>query len=108
MSRDVITAVLGFVLLLPALVLVLSGILGLEPAGALVHPVLVMGGLLLALAVNAILLFRVRFGQEEGALIGTVSLRLRGTALNLTALSLSCLLLASVTAYLLVENFQPR
>lgn len=108
MSRDVRMAVLGFALLLPALVLVSSGLLGLEPAGALVHPVLVMGGLLLAFALNAILLFRVRIGQEEGALIGTVSLRLRGTALNLTALSLNCLLLATVTAYVLVENFQPR
>jgi hypothetical protein len=108
MSRDVRMALLGFVLLLPGLVLVSSGLLGLEPVGILVHPVLVMGGLLLAFALNAILLFRVRFGQEEDALIGTVSLRLRGTALNLTALGLSCLLLATVTVYVFVENFQPR
>ena len=108
MRRDVRTAVLGFVLLLPALVLVSSGLLGLEPPSSLVHPVLVMGGLGLAFALNAILLFRVRVGQDEGALIGTVSLRLRGAALNLTALSLTCLLLATVTAYVLVENFPPR
>jgi hypothetical protein len=108
MNRDVRIAVLSFALLLPALVLVSSGVLGLEPAAAVVHPVLVMGGLLVAFALNAIRLFGVRFGQEQGALIGTVSLRLRGAALNLTALSLSCLLLATITAYLFVENFQPR
>jgi hypothetical protein len=108
MSRNARVAVTGFALLLPAVVLVSSGLLGLEPAGALVHPVLVMGGLLLALALNAVLLFRIRLGQEEGALVGSLSLRLRGTRLNLTALSLGCLLLATITAYLLVENFQPR
>ncbi len=33
---------------------------------------------------------------------------LRGTALNLMALSLSGLLMATIAAYLFVENFQPR
>ena len=108
MNRDVRVAVLGFALLLPALVLVSTGLLHLERPDALVHPMLVMGGLLLALGLNALPVFRIRFDHEEGALIGTVSLRLRGTVLNLTALSLSCLLLATITAYLLVENFQPR
>ena len=108
MSRDVRVAVLGLVLLLPALVLVSSGLLGLERPDALVHPVLVMGGLLLALALNALPVFRVRFGHEEGALVGTVSLRLRGAVLNLTALSLGCFLFATLTAYLFVENFRPR
>ncbi|MFY9550707.1 MAG: hypothetical protein WAU32_06110, partial [Thermoanaerobaculia bacterium] len=108
MSRDVRVAVLGFLLLLPALVLVSSGLLGLERPDALVHPILVMGGLFLALALNALPVFRVRFGHEEGALVGTASLRLRGTVLNLTALSLSGLLLATIMAYLFVENFQPR
>jgi len=108
MSRDLRVAVLGLVFLLPALVLVSSGLLGFERADALVHPILVMGGLLLAFALNALLLFRVRLGHEEDALVGTVSLRLRGTALNLGTLGLSCLLLAAITAYVLVENFQPR
>ena len=108
MNRDVRAAVLGLLLLLPALVLVSAGLLGLEPPGALVHPVLVMGGLLLAFALNVLPVLRVRFGHEEGVLVSTVSLRLRRTVLNLTALSLSCLLLATITVYLFVENFQPR
>lgn len=108
MNRDARMAVLGLLLLLPALVLVSTGLLDLERPDVLVHPVLVMGGLLLAFALNALPLLRVRFGYEEGALVGTLSLRLRGTVLNLTALSLSCVLLATITVYLFVENFQPR
>ena len=108
MNRDVRVAVLGFALLLPAFVLVSTGLLHLERPAALVHPILVMGGLLLALGLNALPVFRVRFGHQEGALVGTVSLRLRGAGLNLVALSLSCLLLTTITVYLLVENFQPR
>ena len=108
MNRDVRAAVLGLLLLLPALVLVSAGLLGLEPPDALVHPVLVLGGLFLAFALNVLQVLRVRFGREEGVLVSTVSLRLRRTVLNLTALSLSCLLLATITVYLFVENFQPR
>ena len=108
MSTDARVAVVGLLLLLPALVLVSSGLLGLERPDAVVHPVFVMGGLLIAIALNALPILRVRFGHEEGALVGTVSLRLRGTALNLAALGLGCLLLATITVYLFVENFQPR
>jgi hypothetical protein len=108
MVRDAKVAVVGLVLLLPALVLVSSGLFGLERPDAVVHPILVLGGLLLASALNALPVLRVRFGHEEGTLVGTVSLRLRGTGLNLMTLSLSCLLLATITAYLFVENFQPR
>jgi hypothetical protein len=108
MNRDVRVAVLGFALLVPAFVLVSTGLFHLERPDALVHPILVMGGLLLALGLNALPVFRVRFAHEEGTLLGTVSLRLRGTGLNLVALSLSCLFLATIMVYLLVENFQPR
>jgi hypothetical protein len=108
MVRNVSVAGVGFVLLLPALVLVSSGLLGFERPDALVNPALVMGGLLAAFALNALPVLRVRFGHEEGTLVGTVSLRLRGAVLNLMALSASCLLLATITVYVFVENFQPR
>ncbi len=106
--RDARVAALSFVLLLPALVLVSSGLLGFERPDTLVHPTLVMGGLLLAVMLNALLVFRVRFGHEEGGIVGSVFLRVRGAVLNLTALSLSCLLLATIAASLVIENFQPR
>ena len=108
MSRNVQIAIVGFFLLLPALVLASSGFLGLEPPAALVHPVLVMGGLLLAFGLNAFAVLAVRFGHNEGALVATISVQVRGTVLNLTSFVLCCLLFATITAYLFVENFQPR
>jgi hypothetical protein len=70
--------------------------------------VLVMGGMLLAFTLNAMSVLRIRVGQDEGTLVGTISVRGRGSAMNLTALMLSCLLFTTIAAYLFVENFQPR
>jgi hypothetical protein len=108
MNRSFQVAVASFALLLPALVLAACGVLGLEPPAALVHPVLVMGGMLLAFTLNAMSVLRIRVGQDEGILVGTISIRVRGKAMNLTALMLSCLLFTTITAYLFVENYQPR
>lgn len=66
-----------------------------------------MGGLFLAVAINAFPVLRLRVGRDEGTLVATLSLRLRGTLLNLAALSLGFLLLATVTLYLIIENLQP-
>lgn len=108
MNRSFQVAVASYVLLLPALVLAASGGLGLEPPAALIHPVLVMGGMLLAFTLNAMSVLRIRVGHDEGTLVGTISVRVRGNAMNLTTLMLSCLLFTTITAYLFVENFQPR
>jgi len=108
MSRNVRVAVLGLLLLLPALVLVSAGLLSLELPDLLVHPAFVMGGLLLAFTLNTFPVLRFRVGYEEGALTGAMSLRLRGAVLNLATLTLTCLLLATISVYLFVENFRPR
>lgn len=108
MNRYTQFAVLGLLLLLPALVLTSGGLLGLEPPRVLTHPALVMGGLFLALALNALSVLRVRFRRDDGDLVAAISVRLRGAVLNLTALTICCLLLATIAGYLFVENFQPR
>lgn len=110
MNRDHRVAVLGLLLLVPALLVISTGLLGLDLKlpSALVHPVPLMGGLLVAFALNVLHILRARFGYEEGAIVGTVSFRLRGAGLNLTALGLSSVLLATIVVYLFVENFQPR
>lgn len=110
MNKHAQIAVAGFVLLLPALILVSFGLLDLDVhlPGALVHPVLVMGGMLLAGTLNARSVLGVRVRQEGDSLVGTISIRLRGSVMNLTAVIISCLLFATITAYLFVENFQPR
>jgi len=107
-TKNVRVAVLGLLLLLPALVLVSAGLLSFELPDVLTHPLFVMGGLLLAFALNALSVLRFRVAYEEGALVGAMSLQLRGTVLNLTTLALSCLLLATITVYLFIENFQLR
>ena len=109
MRKNTRVAVLGLLLLLPALVIIASGILGLEPPPALTQPVLVMGGLFLAFALNALSVLRVRIRRDdEGGLIAAISVRIRGAVLNLTALVICCLLLATLTGFLFVEKFQPR
>lgn len=108
MKADRKVALLGLVLLVPAFLLVSLGLLGLQHPAIVVEPVVVMGGLLLGLGFNLLRVVRVRLGHEADAVVGTIALRVRGTALNLAAMGLGFTLLAIITVYLFVENFQPR
>lgn len=107
MNRNVGLAVLGLFLLLPAIVLVSTDLLEVDRPDALVHPVLVMGGIFLAIALNLIPVPKLSMGYEEGTLSGTMALRLRGTGLNLIALIFGGLLVTAITTYLFFENVQP-
>ena len=108
MTHPTRAAVAGLVLLLPALVLVTTGVLDLTPPAALVHPVLVMGGVFLAIVLNALPVIRLGIAQDGDRLVGTIAVRVRGSAGNLGALLAGGLLLAIIAVYLFVENFQPR
>jgi asparagine N-glycosylation enzyme membrane subunit Stt3 len=103
-------ATAGFVLLLPALSLVSAGLADsdIRLAPALVHPVVVMGGLALAFLINAWSVMRVGVRKDDGTVVGTIAVRLRGSMMNLAAIGLSGLLVAIIAAYLFVENFQAR
>jgi hypothetical protein len=107
-SRNIHTAIIAVFLLLPALVLCSCGLLGLEPPAALIHPVSVMGGLFLAFVLNALAVFHVRFGHIEGTLVARISLRFSGNIPNLAAFALCCVLFATITAYVFLENFRPH
>lgn len=108
MRRELKVAIVGLLLLLPAVVLVSTSVLGLEPPKAIVQSPLVMGGLLVAAALNVLQVLRVHLGREEGALVSTMSLRLRGTVFNLIALGLAGLLFATIAVYLFLETYQVR
>jgi hypothetical protein len=108
LSKQAQWGIAGLVLLLPALILVTTGVLELARPDVLVHPALVMGGLFVALALNALPVLRLALRREEGALVGTVRLQVRDRGLSLLTLGLGVILLAAITAYLLIENFQPR
>lgn len=98
----------GLALLLPALAVCLSGLLGFDAPPALIHPVLVFGGLLAAMAINLPSVLRVAARLEGGAFLGEVRLRVEGRLPNLAVITTSLLLTGVLLSYLFVENFQPR
>ncbi len=72
----------------------------------LVSPVVFLGGLGLALALNAYAVLRLNVGREDGAIVGTVRVQVRFWNIAVTALSL--LLLVTLVGYFFVENFVYR
>jgi hypothetical protein len=69
-------------------------------------PVVFLGGLLLALALNIWAILRVHIQREDHAIISTLTLK---PALgNLTVIAASSVLLVTLLAYAFLENFTPR
>jgi len=121
--RRRMVAILGAAAALPAAVIVVSGlvyIFGGNPAAeqtldstlfdpegfayrVLLHPVIVLGGLALALALNLLPLLRVQLDRQPGNLAGTLAVRLRSTHLAISAVGLG--LLAVLLVYGFTENF---
>ena len=95
-------AVVGGVFIVPALLLCLSGLLQLNASNVLINPVLVLGGLMLAIGLNMMPVLKAQI--DEGNLVGVV--RIKGRLLNLSLLVLSLLLLATIMVYGFVENFR--
>ncbi|MGQ0702352.1 MAG: hypothetical protein ACT4PM_04375 [Gemmatimonadales bacterium] len=110
MGTDGKVGMLSLIFVLPGLLLVTTGFLGVEEAlpEMLFHPLIVMGGLAAALGLSAVRVLRVRFAHEPGAVVGTVSLRIGGTGLPLSAMLLSVVLAGIILGYVFLENFQPR
>jgi hypothetical protein len=72
----------------------------------LVSPVVFLGGLILALVLNAYAVLRLNVGSEDGAVVGTVRLEIRFW--NIAVAVASLLLLATLLGYFFVENFVYR
>lgn len=72
----------------------------------LVSPILFLGGLGLAVALNAYSVMRLNVGREEGAVVGTMRLEVK--LLNLAVIAVGSLLLATLLGYAFLENFAPR
>jgi hypothetical protein len=97
-------AAVGFALVLPACLVCLSGLLRFQVPDAIIHPALVLGGALTALALNLVPVMRVRAQREDGSLVGRISLRLEGRTLNLALVAVSLLVIAVVLMYVFLEN----
>ncbi len=104
-------AVIGLAALLPAAVLLTSGamhtLLGpnsvSESMLSVVHPVLVLGGLAIALILNTVPLFRIQFSRDTLEITGTISLQ--GRLRNALVVTGVCVFLTAISFYLAVENF---
>ncbi|MCA1687489.1 MAG: hypothetical protein LC714_02580 [Actinobacteria bacterium] len=72
----------------------------------LVSPVVFLGGLGLALVLNAYAVVRLDVGREDGAIVSTVRLEVRFW--NIAVAVMSLLLLATLLGYFFVENFVYR
>ena len=101
-------AVLGLLFLLPAFLVVSSGLLRLPVPEALISPVLVLPGLAGAFLVGAIGILRVRREHELNGGPAAISIRIEARLLNLAVIALSLVLTAVIAAYLFVENFHSR
>jgi hypothetical protein len=101
-------AAFGVFLILPALALCLSGLLKFDVPSSLIHPALVIGGLVGALAINLLPIANAQTHLENGNLVGALSIKLRGSVINLCVASLSLALLGVIALYVFVENFQLR
>jgi|SRR5436189_4177276 len=101
-------AAFGVFLTLPALALCLSGLLKFDVPYSLIHPALVIGGLVGALAINLLPIASAQTHLENGNLVGALSIKLRGSVINLCVASLSLALLGVIALYVFVENFQLR
>ena len=101
-------ALVGLLLMLPAMVLVLSSVFGFGVTQVLIHPVAVMAGLLAALLLNALAVLRVRTEHEPPSNALAITIRIGSKGLNLVAIAVSLLLLATILGYAFVENFRPR
>ena len=71
-----------------------------------VSPVVFLGGLCLALALNAFAVFRLRVSREGGAVVGTV--RLETKSPNIAVMVVGSLLLVTLVGYVLLENLSYR
>jgi hypothetical protein len=101
-------AAVGLLLVVPALAVALSGLLKFSVPYSLIHPALVIGGLLGALALNLFPIATAHTHLENGNLVGGLSIKLKGSFLNLGVAFLSLALLGLIALYVFVENFQPR
>jgi hypothetical protein len=95
-------ALASAVLILPSLLLCLSGLLQLSASNVLIHPVLVLGGLMSAIGLNMMPVLKARI--DEGNVVSVV--RMKGRLLNLSLLGLSLLLLSTIMVYGFIENFR--
>ena len=105
-SRHKWGAVAGAIALLPALLLVATGFAGVAPPDQLDSPLLILGGLTIAIVLGLVTATRWEIRQQSGAIRFSCTVHKRLG--NLLVLGAGLALLAIITVYLFLENFEPR
>jgi hypothetical protein len=97
---------LGIAGLVPGLILVVSGVLGQAVPHLLIHPVLVLGGLVVAVGASFVAVTHWEWAGEPGYLRVICTIRKRPT--DFTVFGMGLLLMGIIVVYSFLENFQPR
>jgi hypothetical protein len=97
-------APLSALLVLPAVLVPAAGTLGLDPSSPLLDPLVVLGGLLVALLLNAMAVFRVQFQQDDAGFLGSVRVLARWP--NLALVVITGVLAVGLLGYGFLENFR--
>lgn len=97
-------APLSALLAIPAVLVPAAGLFDLDPSNPILHPVVVLGGLLLALVLNAMAVLRLHFQQDDAGFLGSVRVLARWP--NLAVVVVTCALAAGLLGYGFLENFR--
>lgn len=103
-----IAAAAGALALIPSVVLIGFGVLGLAVPRIVTHPIVVLGGVAFALVVNVAASFRLRAEATEDGLAIECDLRLRYRGANRVVIIAAGTIAALILVYLIGENFGPR
>ena len=108
MNKQKMLAIGGFIAIIPALMLVVLGLSGLEVPKIFDNPFLILGGLATALTINIFSVASVNTHLEERDFVGSLTVRWKDGLMNLGVIVLGFGLLGTIMLYLFLENFQPR
>ena len=108
MNKRKMLAVVGFAAIIPALMLVVLGLSGLEVPKIFDNPFVILGGLATALTINIFSVVSVNSRLETENFVGSIIVKWKEALLNLGVIVLGFGLLGTIMLYLFLENFQPR
>jgi hypothetical protein len=97
-------APLGALLAIPAVLVPAEGLFDLDSSSPILHPVVVLGGLLVGLVLNAMAVLRLHFQQDDAGFLGSVRVLARWP--NLAVVVVTCVLAAGLLGYGFLENFR--
>lgn len=102
-----LAAVIGLVALIPSVVLIGFGVFGMMVPRMLTHPIVVLGGVALALLINVGASIRWRMEANAGGVAMECDVRLRYRGLNRAVIIAGGSLAAVILIYLIGLNFGP-